>query len=135
QMNDQLLPASTLKSIISQIKTLQPGDSVSYNRRFIATQPMRIATIPMGYADGLNRALGNGNGCFHIHGKPATILGTICMDMTMVDISNIPCKEGDEVIVFGNTLPVTTVANQANTISYEILSTLSQRIKRVYLHE
>lgn len=135
QMNNQLIPASTLKSIISQIKTLQPGESVSYNRRFIASQNIRVATIPLGYADGLNRALGNGNGCFHIHGKPAKILGTICMDMTMVDITDIPCKEGDEVIVFGSTLPVTTVANQANTISYEILSTLSQRIKRVYLHE
>ncbi|MCX6189468.1 MAG: bifunctional UDP-N-acetylmuramoyl-tripeptide:D-alanyl-D-alanine ligase/alanine racemase [Bacteroidetes bacterium] len=130
-----LLPASTLKSSISQIKKLYSGDSVSYNRRFLANKEMRIATIPIGYADGLNRALGNGCGSFIIQGKPAPILGTVCMDMTMVDVTDIPCIEGDEVIVFGEAMPVTAVAANAKTISYEILSTLSQRIKRVYLHE
>ncbi len=135
EISSDLIPASTLKSAISQIKKLLPGDSVSYNRRFVAKNKMRIATIPIGYADGLNRALGNGNGFFYIHGKPAPILGTICMDMTMVDVSEINCIENDEVIIFGGQLPVTLVANNAKTISYEVLSTLSQRIKRVYVHE
>jgi alanine racemase len=133
--NSSLTPASTLKSSISQVKDLVAGDGVSYNRRFVADKPMRIATIPIGYADGLSRSLGNGNGCFFINGKQAPILGTVCMDMTMVDITDISCSAGDEVIIFGGALPVTEVAASAKTISYEILSTLSQRIKRVYLHE
>ncbi len=134
-LTTQLRPASTLKSTISQIKNLVAGDSVSYNRRYIADKARRIATVPIGYADGLNRALGNGNGGFLIHGKRAAIIGSICMDMAMVDITDIPCSEGDEVIAFGGALPVTTVAADAKTISYEILSALSQRIKRVYIHE
>ncbi len=135
RLNEELIPASTLKSSISQIKILKPGDSVSYNRRFIADIEMRIATIPIGYADGLSRALGNGNGSFIINGTQAVILGAICMDMTMVDITGIACDEGDDVIIFGGLMPVTSVASNAKTISYEILSALSQRIKRIYLHE
>lgn len=134
-ISEKLLPASQLISSISQIKHLKPGDGVSYNRRFVADKNMHIATIPIGYADGLNRKLGYGNGAFIIQGKKAPILGTICMDMTMVDITGIECREGDEVIIFGEGARVTDMAAQAGTISYEILSTLSQRVTRVYVQE
>jgi len=125
----------TLKSIISQIRTIQAGESVGYGRRFIAEKTTKIATIPIGYADGISRHWGNGVGFVTINNQKATIVGSICMDMLMVNCSNIQCKEGDEVIVFGESPTVAFMANQLQTIPYEILTSISQRVKRVFYRE
>ena len=125
----------TLKSIISQIRTIQAGESVGYGRRFIADKPTKIATIPIGYADGISRHWGNGVGFVTINNQKATIVGSICMDMLMVDISDINCKEGDPVIIFGESPTVTFMSNQLQTIPYEILTSISQRVKRVFYRE
>ncbi|MEO5673159.1 MAG: bifunctional UDP-N-acetylmuramoyl-tripeptide:D-alanyl-D-alanine ligase/alanine racemase [Chitinophagales bacterium] len=137
---DQLLPkllnVSTLKTTISQIKKIKANDTVGYGRRGIANQDMTIATVGIGYADGLNRALSRGNGKMMIRKKLASIIGNICMDMTMLDITHIPdAEEGDEVIVFGNELPVQQLAEWVSTIPYEVISTISRRVKRVYFQE
>jgi alanine racemase len=125
----------TLKSVISQIRTIKAGESVGYGRRFIAGKPMQIATIPIGYADGISRHWGNGVGFVTINNQKATIVGSICMDMLMVDITTINCKEGDTVIIFGESPTVTFMANQLKTIPYEILTSISQRVKRVFYRE
>ena len=125
----------TLKSIISQIRTIQAGESVGYGRRFIADKPTKIATIPIGYADGISRRWGNGVGFVTINNKKATIVGSICMDMLMVDSTEINCKEGDSVVVFGESPTVTFIANQLQTIPYEILTSISQRVKRIFYRE
>ena len=125
----------TLKSVISQIRTIQAGESVGYGRRFIADKPTKIATIPIGYADGISRHWGNGVGFVTINNQKATIVGSICMDMLMVDITEINCKEGDSVIIFGESPTVTFMANQLQTIPYEILTSISQRVKRVFYRE
>jgi len=125
----------TLKSIISQIRTIQAGESVGYGRRFVAEKTTKIATIPIGYADGISRHWGNGVGFVTINNQKATIVGSICMDMLMVNCSNIQCKEGDEVIVFGESPTVAFMANQLQTIPYEILTSISQRVKRVFYRE
>ncbi len=124
---------ATFKTVISQIRTIQKGDTVSYGRRFKAEKQHRIATLPVGYADGISRLLSNGKGEVSIHGKLAPIVGTICMDMLMVDISEIDCEEGDEVIIFGDNPTLEQVADQSQTIPYEILTSISGRVKRVYL--
>jgi alanine racemase len=125
----------TLKSIISQIRLIQAGESVGYGRRFIADKPTKIATIPIGYADGISRHWGNGVGFVTINNQKATIVGSVCMDMLMVDITEINCKEGDSVIIFGESPTVTFMANQLQTIPYEILTSISQRVKRVFYRE
>ena len=125
----------TLKSIISQIRTIEKGESVGYGRRFIAQKTSKIATIPIGYADGISRHWGNGLGFVTINNQKATIIGSICMDMLMVDISEIICNEGDEVILFGNSPTVTFIAEKLETIPYEILTSISQRVKRVFYRE
>jgi alanine racemase len=135
-MQDQLQQVSTLKSSISQIKKVKKGESVGYSRKFIAKDAMRIATIGIGYADGIDRRLGNGAGKMLIHGKLAPTVGNICMDLCMVDVSHIPeAEEGDEVLIFGKELPIQEVAKQAGTIPYEILTGISGRVKRVYFQE
>ncbi|TRX36656.1 bifunctional UDP-N-acetylmuramoyl-tripeptide:D-alanyl-D-alanine ligase/alanine racemase [Flavobacterium restrictum] len=126
---------STLKSIISQIRTISAGESVGYGRRFIATKPTKIATIPIGYADGISRHWGNGVGYVMIKNKKAAIVGSVCMDMLMVDCSEIECSEGDSVIIFGTTPTVSEIAKKLDTISYEILTSVSQRVKRVFYRE
>ena len=126
---------STLKSIISQIRTIQSGESVGYGRRFIADRESRIATIPIGYADGIARLWGNGVGFVTIKNKKAPILGSVCMDMLMIDVTEIDCREGDAVIIFGESPTVTYMAEQLKTISYEILTSISQRVKRVFYRE
>ena len=131
----QLENVGTLKSIISQIRTIPAGDSVGYGRRFMAEKPTKVATIPIGYADGISRAWGNGNGFVTIQNQKATILGSICMDMLMVDCTEIDCKEGDAVIIFGESPSVTYMAKQLNSIPYEILTSISQRVKRVFYRE
>ncbi len=125
----------TLKSIISQIRTIDAGESVGYGRRFIAEKTTKIATIPIGYADGISRLWGNGLGFVTINDQKATIVGSICMDMLMVDVTEIICKEGDQVIIFGESPTVTFMAEQLQTIPYEILTSISQRVKRVFYRE
>jgi len=134
--NSSLSEVSTLRSTIAQIKKLKKGESVSYGRKSVVKRDSRIATIRIGYADGYPRSLGNGAGKMMVKGKLAPILGTVCMDMTMIDITDIPgIVEGDDVILFGKELSVNEVANWAGTIPYEILTGISQRVKRVYFEE
>lgn len=125
----------TLKSIISQIRTINEGESVGYSRRFMATKTTKVATIPIGYADGISRHWGNGVGYVVIKNKKAPILGSICMDMLMVDITDIECKEGTEVIIFGENPTVSFMAKELETIPYEIMTSISQRVKRVFFRE
>lgn len=132
----ELMPVTTLRSTIAQLKTLEPGESVSYNRKGKVEKASRIATIRLGYADGYPRSLGNGKGKVLVNGQLAPIIGTVCMDMFMADVTGIPdVIQGDEVIIFGKDLPVTQLAEWANTIPYEILTGISQRVKRVYFEE
>lgn len=123
---------STLKSIISQIRTVEPNESIGYSRKFMVKKTMEIATIPIGYADGIRRAWGNEKGFVLINNQEAKIVGTICMDMLMVDVTNINCEERDEVIIFGENPHVTEIAAVCNTIPYEILTNISQRVKRIF---
>ncbi|MSP07900.1 MAG: bifunctional UDP-N-acetylmuramoyl-tripeptide:D-alanyl-D-alanine ligase/alanine racemase [Chitinophagaceae bacterium] len=125
----------TLKSIISQIRTIEKGESVGYGRRFLAQKTSKIATIPIGYADGISRHWGNGLGFVTINNQKATIIGSICMDMLMVDITELKCQEGDEVVLFGANPPVSFIAEKLETIPYEILTSISQRVKRVFYRE
>ena len=131
-----LTEVSTLRSTVAQIKKLKKGETVSYGRRGLLKRDSVIATVRIGYADGYPRTLSNGAGRIWVNGKLAPIVGSICMDMTMIDVTEIPdVKEGDDVIVFGNALPVSQVAQWAQTIPYEILTGVSQRVKRVYYEE
>ena len=122
----------TLKSVISQTRTIAAGESVGYGRKFIADKPTRVATIPIGYADGISRGWGNGVGFVIIKDKKAKILGSVCMDMLMVDVTEIDCTEGDAVIIFGEKPTVSYIAKKLNTIPYEVLTSISQRVKRVF---
>jgi alanine racemase len=131
-----LLEVSTLKSTIAQIKDLMPGETVGYGRKGVVDRPTRIATVRLGYADGYPRTLSNGLGKMLVGGSFAPVIGTVCMDMTMIDITGIAAvHEGDEVIVFGPGLPVGKVASWAGTIPYELLTGISQRVKRIYYRE
>jgi alanine racemase len=129
------IPTVQLKTVISQIKQVAAGDTVGYSRKGKVTRNSRIATVPIGYADGYTRKLGNGIGSMLINGKQAPTIGNICMDMTMLDITDIDAEEGDEVIVFGEGQPISEVAKAAGTIAYEVLTNMSSRIKRVYYQE
>ncbi len=132
----ELQPVATLKSTIAQIKHLKKGESVSYNRKGIVKRDSVIATIRIGYADGYSRLLGNGVGKMLINHQLVPVIGAVCMDMTMVDITGIPdVNEGDEVIVFGSELSIQQIAEWASTIPYEIMTGISQRVKRVYFEE
>jgi alanine racemase len=122
----------TLKSIISQVRTIPAGDSVGYGRRFMAEKETKIATIPIGYADGISRLWGNQIGFVTIKNQKAFIVGSVCMDMLMVDVSEIDCKEGDSVIIFGESPTVIEMADALKTIPYEIMTSISQRVKRVF---
>lgn len=134
--NDQtetakLKNALTLTSVISQIHTINKGESVGYNRAFKATKTLKTATIPIGHADGIPRQLGNGIGYVYINKQPAPIVGNVCMDMIMVDISSVNCQEGDTVVVYKNQQHVEDLATKSNTISYELLTAISQRVNRL----
>lgn len=131
----QLKHVSTFKTLISQISTIEKGETVSYGRRFKADKTTRIATIPVGYADGIRRAFGNGVGRMSVNGHLVPVVGTICMDMMMLDVTDVDCKEGDEVIIFGKNLSIVELANQIDTIPYEILTSISSRVKRIYYRE
>ncbi|MEI8059451.1 MAG: bifunctional UDP-N-acetylmuramoyl-tripeptide:D-alanyl-D-alanine ligase/alanine racemase, partial [Ferruginibacter sp.] len=134
-MQQQLKNVSTLKTTISQIKKVTAGESVGYSRNSIAEKDTIIATVRIGYADGYPRSLSNGMGKMWLKGKRVPVIGKVCMDMTMLDITAIEANEGDEVIVFGEDLAVAELAIWANTIAYEILTGISQRVKRVYFEE
>ncbi len=131
----ELQNVGTLKSVISQIRTINENESVGYGRRFMATQKTKIATIPIGYADGIRRSWGQEVGYVVINGKQAKIVGSVCMDMLMADVTGIDCKEGNTVIIFGENPTVNFIAKQLNTIPYEILTGISQRVKRVFFRE
>jgi alanine racemase len=131
----QLQHVATLKTTISQIKTVNAGDTIGYNRSAKVTRDSWIATVAIGYADGIDRRLSNCKGKMLINGKFAPIIGNVCMDMCMLDITDINAKEGDEVIVFGTEFPATEMAKTLNTIPYEILTGISQRVKRIYFQE
>ncbi|MDD4819615.1 MAG: alanine racemase [Flavobacteriales bacterium] len=128
----QLKNCATLRTVISQIRTLESGETISYNRRFRVQNTAKIATLPIGYADGINRLWGNGKGYVVINGQKATIVGTICMDMMMVDITGIDCNEGDEVTLIGRDPSAADIAEAIGTIPYEILTNVSDRVKRIY---
>ena len=130
--NSILSNVSTLKTTILQIRNVPKEDSVGYSRKGLLSRDSRIAAIPIGYADGLNRRLGNGNAYCMVNGQKAPYVGNICMDVCMIDVTDIDCKEGDKVIIFGDELPVTVLSNVLGTIPYEILTSVSNRVKRVY---
>ena len=135
KFQSQLENVGSLKTIISQLRKIKAGESVGYSRKGQVKEDATIAVVAIGYADGLDRGLSNGNGHMLVNGKPAPIVGNICMDMTMLDVSRIDCKEGDEVLVFGKDLPITELAKNIDTIPYEILTGISQRVRRVYFQE
>ena len=133
--NQMLHNVSTLKTTILQIREVPQEDSVGYSRKGRLSRDSRIAAIPIGYADGLNRRLGNGNAYCLVNGQKAPYVGNICMDVCMIDVTDIPCKEGDKVIIFGDDLPVTVLAEVLDTIPYEILTSVSNRVKRIYYQD
>lgn len=133
--NGKLDNVVCLRSSVSQIKRVKKGESVSYNRSWTAKKDTTIGIVSVGYADGLMRNLGNGKLSLWIKNKPAKIVGDICMDMCMIDLTGINAKEGDDVIVFDEKHAISELAKKAGTISYEILSRISRRVKRVYYYE
>ena len=131
----QVKNVSTLKTNILQIKEIDMNESVGYSRRFMATRKTKIGILPIGYADGLHRILGNGVGKLMVNGYFVPIIGSICMDMCMVDLTGVVANEGDEVTIFGERYPVTELAKQMKTIPYEVFTSISPRVKRIYYQE
>ncbi len=133
--NHILNNVATLKTTILQIRDVPKGDSIGYSRRTVLDRDSRIAAIPIGYADGLNRHLGN-RGCYClVNGQKADYVGNICMDVCMLDVTGIDCKEGDQVEIFGDNLPVTVLSDALGTIPYEVLTGISNRVQRIYIQE
>lgn len=130
--NRVLHNVATLRTTILQIRDVPAGDSIGYSRKTVLNRPSRIAAIPIGYADGLNRHLGNRRGYCLVNGQKADYVGNICMDVCMIDVTDIPCREGDSVEIFGDALPVTVLSDLLGTIPYEVLTSVSNRVKRVY---
>ncbi len=135
EVQRQLRQVSRLVTRISQIKSIPEGDTVGYNCRWRAPRPSRIAILTIGYADGLHRGLGNGNGRVLVCGKEAPIVGSVCMDMCFVDVTGIDCIEGDRAVIFGEGDLLQRNAAAAGTIPYELLTAVAPRVKRVYYHE
>ena len=133
--NEVINNVATLKTTILQIRNVPAGDTVGYSRKGKIDHDCRIAAIPIGYADGLNRKLGNGNCYCMVHGQKAPYVGNICMDVCMIDVTGIECSEGDYVTIFGDELPVTVLSDAIGTIPYEILTSVSTRVQRVYTQE
>ncbi len=133
--NQTINTVSTLRTTILQLRCVKAGESVGYSRRTVLERDSIIAAIPIGYADGLNRHLGNRKGYCLVDGQRADYVGNICMDVAMVDVTDIPCSEGDSVEIFGNGLPVTVLSDLLDTIPYEVLTGVSNRVKRVYYKE
>lgn len=130
--NQMLHNVTTLKTTILQIHNVAKEETVGYSRKGVLNRDSRIAAIPIGYADGLNRHLGNGNGYCMVNGEKAPYVGNICMDVCMIDVTDIECQEGDKAIIFGDNLPVTVLSDILDTIPYEILTSVSNRVKRIY---
>ena len=135
KVKKHLQKVQTLKTRIAQIKHIKKGDSVGYNRKFVAEKSYTSATINIGYADGFPRNAGNGNYSVLVKGHSCQIIGNVCMDMSMVDVTGLHVTEGDEVILFGPTWPIEILAKQTGTIPYEILTRLSARIHRIFSRE
>ena len=133
--NSMINNVTTLKTTILQIHDLKAGETVGYSRRGTLERDSRIAAIPIGYADGLNRRLGNRHCHCLVNGKEAEYVGNICMDVAMIDVTDIDCREGDQVIIFGEELPVTVLSDAMETIPYEVLTGISNRVKRVYYQD
>lgn len=131
---DKLQNVSTLRSTISQIKKVRKGERVGYGPVTV-DKDLDMAIVPVGYADGLDRRLGNGKSYLIVNGQQAPIIGSICMDMCMIDVSGIKVKEGDRVIIFGDERPLTQLAEELDTIPYEVMTSISSRVKRVYFQE
>jgi len=129
----QLMHAASLRTVIAQIKRVPAGSTIGYGRRGVADSERLIATVPMGYADGLSRRLSNGVGRFWVHGHAAPIIGTVCMDMCMIDVTEITCAVGDEAVLFDAAHPITELARDLGTIPYEVLTSVPPRVKRVYV--
>lgn len=130
-----LKPASTLKTVISQIKEVPAGATIGYERKGLAQRLTQVAVLAIGHADGFRRSLSNGQGKVYVNGKLAPVIGNVCMDMTMVDITGIEAQEGDEVIIFGKELPIAEVAAAMDTIVYEVLTNVNERVRKVYYKE
>jgi alanine racemase len=126
---------ATLKTRILQIRELRKGDTVGYDRRGVLLRDTRVACLPIGYADGLDRRLGNGKGHLLINGRLCPLIGNICMDICMADVTDVAAEEGDTAIVFGAEITVADLAEQLHTIPYEVLTSISPRVKRVYYKE
>ena len=131
--NSNLKQISKFKTVISNNRDVKKGDAVGYSSTFITNKDMNISVVPVGYADGLNRRLGNGIGSVMVNGVMCSIIGNICMDSFTVDTSEINCKIGDEVEIFGHKNSILNLSEKIGTIPYEIYSTLNRRIKRVYI--
>ena len=125
----------TLKTTILQIHAVPKEETVGYSRKGVLTRDSLIGAIPIGYADGLNRLLGCGRCYCLVNGKKAPYVGNICMDVAMIDVTDIDCKEGDTVEIFGDNLPVTVLSDVMGTIPYEVLTSISSRVKRVYFQD
>ncbi len=134
-LRERLEPAASLRTVISQIRAVKAGDRIGYAPGQAPAVDSRIAVLPIGYADGLRRALGYGKGRVYVGGKFAPFIGGICMDMAMVDVTGIPCEEGDPVEIFGEHVTVYELAEAMDTIPYEVLTGISPRVKRVFLTE
>lgn len=132
-ITSQLKNVLTLKSVISQIHEIPENANVGYNRGFTSTRAMRTATLPLGHADGIPRSLGHSKIHVKVKGQKAFVIGNVCMDMIMIDVTDIPCEEGDEVILFDSQDMILEMAKQNNTISYEVITALSPRIKREFV--
>ena len=135
KVKKQLQNAVTFKTVISQISEVKQGESIGYNRKYKAEKDTRIATIPVGYADGIPRLIGNKKGFVGIQNQKVSIVGNICMDMLMVDLQNIKAKEGDEVIIFNGNPTLEEFSGYCQTIPYEVLTSISRRVKRIYIKD
>ena len=133
--NHPLKMVATLKTVVSQVHMVKEGETIGYGRKGKAIKDMTIATIAIGYADGYSRAFSRGVGEVLVKGKPAKVVGNVCMDMTMIDVTDIDVSEGDEVIIFGEQLSINRVAESIHTIPYEILTNTSERVKRIFVAE
>lgn len=132
---DELKQVASLYSVVIAVSDRMPGDTIGYSRKGLISRPSRIATIPIGYADGIDRHLGNGKAEFLINGNLCPTIGNICMDICMVDVTGCDCKPGDRVEIFGEDIPVSTLSKALDTIPYEILTSISERVKRIYYRE
>jgi alanine racemase len=132
-MKNIVKPVLQWKSAISQIKSIKIGESVGYSRTFKATKATKIAIIPVGYADGFRRSLGNGKGGVYIQNTFCPTVGRVCMDMIMVDLQDVKAKEGDQVEIIGRNHPIESFAEMMQTIPYEVMTSISKRVHRIYI--